>query len=544
MQYPHFKLEDVSAERRYSPWLSHWTDTTSSLTFALSCPISGYIADRFFGRYRVIRTSLLLLWVCSLTGCLLSMVDYVVPNSDTSLYYMQLLLVVTPSYIFKGAFVANAIPFGMDQLLGGSSEQVCAFVTWFAWFGVGASYAVASAVAPVLYKCGNLQVAQMAIVISYLPPLLLSLGLALDFFCRDWLVREPVSANPFRTIYQVLKYAALNRFPRQRSAMTYWEAELPSRLDNGKSKYGGPFTTEQVEDVKTFWKVLLVIVTLSSFNFPLTAIADTTIDFEKNFDSFHANSRCTQAGISSTYSLYAFITYSIPIYELVFYPIIYVNLPSILATAAYGVMLTISAGVFSMTTETARQALSNSTVHCMSTEGPQPPSSTINHYLVGVPTNFLTGIAILVLYVANLEFVCAQAPHNMKGSLIGLSYMLQTLFSIAGTFFYVSWSRKWIRVSSVTCGTWYYVTVTMVTIALSVALSALMQWYRRREREESCNVQVLVEDVYERYTERGESGGKEKAVVVSYQLWGRSMTELHTEQHTAVYSINNALQLP
>ena len=460
--------------------------------------------------------SLLLLWVCSLFGCLLSMVDYVVPNSDKSLYYIQLLLVVTPSYVFKGAFVANAIPFGMDQLLGGSSEQVCAFVTWFAWFGVGTSYAVASAVAPVLYKCSNLDTAEMTIVISCLPPLLLSLGLALDFVCRDWLVREPVSAKSFLIVYQVMKYAALNQFPRQRSALTYWEAELPSRLDNGKLKYGGPFTTEQVEDVKTFWKVLLVIVIISSFNFPLTAIADTVIDFEKNFDSFHANSRCAQAGISSTYSLYAFITYSIPIYELVFYPSIYVNLPSILATAAYGVMLAVSAGVFAMTTETARQALSNSTVHCMFTEGPKPPSSTINHYLVGAPINFLTGIAILVLYVANLEFVCAQAPHYMKGSLIGLSYTLQTLFSIAGAFFYVSWSHEWIRVPSVTCGTWYYVTVTLVTITLSVGLSALMQWYRKREREERCNVQVLVEDVYERYTERGEGG--EGQTVVSYQL--------------------------
>ncbi len=35
-----------------------------------------------------------------------------------------------------------------------------------------------------------------------------------------------------------------------RSAFTYWEENIPSRLDLGKSRFGGPFTTEQVEDVR------------------------------------------------------------------------------------------------------------------------------------------------------------------------------------------------------------------------------------------------------------------------------------------------------
>ena len=252
LQYPHLKLEKTKSEERYSPWLTHWSDITFNLAFAISCPVSGYIADMFFGRYKVIRTSLRLLWLTSLIGALLSIFDYVVPNADEVMYYLQLLLVITPSYVLKGAFLANVIPFGMDQILEGSSDQVCAFISWFAWFGVGASYTVASVIGPVLYKCCSLQSSEVAIIISYLPVLFLSLGLFLDFFFRHWLVREPVSVNPLRTIYRVMKYAALHRFPEQRSAMTFWEDKLPSRLDNGKTKYGGPFTTEQVEDVKTF----------------------------------------------------------------------------------------------------------------------------------------------------------------------------------------------------------------------------------------------------------------------------------------------------
>ena len=516
LQYPHLKLEKTKSEERYSPWLTHWSDITFNLAFAISCPVSGYIADMFFGRYKVIRTSLRLLWLTSLIGALLSIFDYVVPNADEVMYYLQLLLVITPSYVLKGAFLANVIPFGMDQILEGSSEQVCAFISWFAWFGVGASYTVASVIGPVLYKCCSLQSSEVAIIISYLPVLFLSLGLFLDFFFRHWLVREPVSVNPLRTIYRVMKYAALHRFPEQRSAMTFWEDELPSRLDNGKTKYGGPFTTEQVEDVKTFWKVLVVILIILAFNLPLTALSDSAAHFEKNFDLFWMESRCAQAGISSTYSIYAFFTYFIPIYELVIYPCVHTSLPGIIKTAGYGAMLTIGAAVFSMTTETARQVMShNSTIQCMFMEGPNPPKTTINHYLVGVPFNLLTGIAILVLYIVNLQFICAQAPYNMKGLLVGLSYMLQTLSSAAGTLLFLSWSEGWIPVISLTCGTWYYVTVVLVTIGLSVLLSGIIRWYKTREREETINTQRLVEDVYERYY-GGESQTGER--IASYQL--------------------------
>ena len=35
-----------------------------------------------------------------------------------------------------------------------------------------------------------------------------------------------------------------------RSALTYWENKIPSRVDLGKRKYGGPFSEEDVENVK------------------------------------------------------------------------------------------------------------------------------------------------------------------------------------------------------------------------------------------------------------------------------------------------------
>ena len=70
--------------------------------------------------------------------------------------------------------------------------------------------------------------------------------------------------NPFKLIHRVLKYAVKHKHPEGRSAFTYCEDELPSRLDFGKSKYGGPFTTEQAEDVKTFFRGLGLVIIVSA----------------------------------------------------------------------------------------------------------------------------------------------------------------------------------------------------------------------------------------------------------------------------------------
>ena len=52
------------------------------------------------------------------------------------------------------------------------------------------------------------------------------------------------------------------------SAFIYWEDEQPSQMDFGKRKYryGGPFTIEQVEDVKVMLHILMVLFSLTNFS--------------------------------------------------------------------------------------------------------------------------------------------------------------------------------------------------------------------------------------------------------------------------------------
>jgi peptide/histidine transporter 3/4 len=162
-----------------------------------------------------------------------------------------------------GAFIASAIPLGIDQVTSGSNTNISAFVTWLGWASF-CGFSIPGITGSVFYNCTHLMESEVRMIMSLLPVLLLSVGLILDFHFHHKLVKEPVTVNPVSHIFKVLKYAAKHKYPVQRSAFTYCENERPTRLDYGKSKYGGPFTTKQVEDVKTFRRVLLVIFAIST----------------------------------------------------------------------------------------------------------------------------------------------------------------------------------------------------------------------------------------------------------------------------------------
>ena len=113
---------------------------------------------------------------------------------------------------------------------------------------------LASTISLILKSCLNRYISLSFFVL----PLSCTLSILSDCCFSHWLVKEPVTNNPLKLIYQVLKYAVKNKYPRLRSAFTYCEDKPYSRIDLGKNKYGGPFTIEQVEDVKTFFRILAV----------------------------------------------------------------------------------------------------------------------------------------------------------------------------------------------------------------------------------------------------------------------------------------------
>ena len=215
---------------------------TVALGFTL--PFAGWLADIRFGRYKVIHWSMWIMWIASMLATVISVVSLLVDNENKIFQKISVVMFVIVAIGF-GGYQANIIQFGLDQLQDASSTEITAFIHWYVWTYVS-SRAVFKLVIHACMDNNNHIMGQLVTCIS------LTIVISSSFIFSSCLVKESVTQNPFKLIYNVIRYAIKHKHPRCRSAFTYCEDELPSRIDFGKSKYGGPFTTEQVEDVKTF----------------------------------------------------------------------------------------------------------------------------------------------------------------------------------------------------------------------------------------------------------------------------------------------------
>ena len=451
-------------------------------------PVVSLLAEVVIGRYRLVSYSLKAMWLLSIVCSVFSICEEAIPMAKTKLFTLNLIVFITP-YMLLGAFIASAVPLGIDQITGGSSANISAFLQWLFWaFFSGRT--IANIIGSIIYECSDFQTANM--LMPLLPVLLFSVGLILDFHFHHKLVKEPVTVNPVSLIFKVLKYAAKHKFPVQRSAFTYCENEQPTRLDYGKSKYGGPFTTEQVEDVKTFWRVLVVILVIFISAIPLVAEYAALLDMDENLSSLKLETKCVQNILQAILTPAFHIMYLIPLYELVIYPCLRNRGPSILQSAGIGAAVLVTASLYGVAVESTRYTLAN---QCSFTQY----TSEIE-ILIGIPFNFMLGFTLIVLLKSSVEFVCAQAPYNMIGVLIGLLLTFFTLFITLGTLIFEAFKQNWFH-SSV-CGIWFYLTTLVLAVVSSALLGLVIRWYKARERDEITRSQYLVEEVYYKYQEQ------------------------------------------
>ena len=218
----------------------HDSISTSVMTIiAVTLPVAGWLADVRFGRYRVIHCSIRTMWISSV---LLTVAHVVFSFIEYSLMLKILTILLAVILAFGlGGFQAIVIQFGVDQLNDASTIEITSFVAWYTWT-LKNSNSVASLIN--IITCIDSKYDLMG-------PLVIAMCLTVvvitNYLFSNQLIKEPVTQNPFKLVYKVVRYAIKTKHPRQRSAFTYWENDPPSRMDFGKIKYGGPFTTEQVK---------------------------------------------------------------------------------------------------------------------------------------------------------------------------------------------------------------------------------------------------------------------------------------------------------
>ena len=102
-------------------------------------------------------------------------------------------------------------------------------------------------------------------IIFIISGLSLSLVLVSHSLFKHKLENISLIKNPIKLIVRVLCYARKHKYPENCSALTYWEEETPSRLDLVRGNMGEPFMEEEVEDVKTFFRMLPLFIAVLAY---------------------------------------------------------------------------------------------------------------------------------------------------------------------------------------------------------------------------------------------------------------------------------------
>ena len=101
-----------------------------SIVWGLTLPIAGWLADVYLGRYKVIRWSILIMWIASLLVVASSMLSQLVDGYYSIEYYIHIILLLMMSFAF-GGYQANVVLFGIDQLQDASTDEITSFISWY-----------------------------------------------------------------------------------------------------------------------------------------------------------------------------------------------------------------------------------------------------------------------------------------------------------------------------------------------------------------------------------------------------------------------------
>ena len=459
-----------------------------ALSFIL--PLAGWLADVHFGRYKVIRWSMWIMWVGSMLATVSSIVGQLADHSYSKVFELLTVASFFIATIGFGGYAGNIIQFGMDQLQDASTTEITAFLSWFVWTYFS-SYIVLQF--QFIHACTKKEyrvLGQLQVCIS------IAVVIATTFVLDSALIKEPVTQNPFKLIYKVLRYAVKTKDPRQRSAFTYWEDELPSRIDFGKSKYGGPFTTEQVEDVKTFLRLLVIIAVASIVTSELYITQKPRDRFIKelfDIDSFKSTKDCYKREIFIHTIGDGAIALLIPLHKFIIYPAIQRCIPSIkiyqkfLLGVAIKIISIILLLVFDMTARRNKlEYHGNNMSHCtFYSHQHNMLSSNFNSNWMAI-TVVLDSLARTLLYIGTFEFFASQTPYSMRGLIFGAGFGAKYIFTIIGYGIYWPFTHLSINWGSgvISCEFWYLLLALLIITIFSVLLLVAGRWYKNRKRED------------------------------------------------------------
>ena len=240
-------------------------------------------------------------------------------------------------------------------------------------------------------------------------------------------------------VVSVLKYVKKHRYPLQRSAFTYCDDYIPSRLDFAKERYGGPFTTEQVENVKAFLRIIVVLLTIgpmlvlevpaSYLIFPLFSLHAS--HYYKHFGKSICTGEYIWEAIMASGTMMTILSTVIlfPTHIWITFSLLRNRIPKLFTRLGVGAVISLlgvtSLLIIDVVGHSQNMSLTINTanhtqcmfqvfgIHNASLSAYTLSYPTLNlHWAVLIAPNLLLMIGPLMVITTTFEFISAQSPHS------------------------------------------------------------------------------------------------------------------------------------
>ena len=431
----------------------------------------GLIADVWTGRYKIIVTGILLCFF----AWILSGVDFIItaywPNNPS--FYIIFVFGYLCGVVGYTGFRANIVQFNIDQLVGASADQLSAIIYW---------HSINVPVVCTLLEIGRCSFHFFLLLSFIVMGVTVSVVLITHSFFKHWLETTPLISSPIKLITEVLNYARKNKYPRNRSAMTYWEEDYPSRLDLGKEKYGGPFTVEEVENVKTVLRMIPLMICIVG----LSCADEVYWNIMKGSNLINLSFKSCFISSNTLQLLTPF--FLLLIHQFLIYPCFNKYIPSMLKRIGLGLVF----------------ALATTLSYVVIFKYQSNTSSYFNDLLL-IP-QILFGVAFALIFPTSLEFTIAQSPIQMRGMMVGM------WFVSFGVGYLININTKYpfgCDNNSICLSFYYNITRSVVIFIILLVFIVLAKRYKLRVRENEVNIVQIVDEHYERYMDQEEQYERE-----------------------------------
>ena len=294
--------------------------------------------------------------------------------------------------------------------------------------------------------------------------------------CDHVLMTKPQLSNPVKLVIQVLNYARKHDFPERRSAFTYWEDECPSRIDLGKDKYGGPFTVEEVENVKTVLKLVPLI----------SCIAGTLVASKTTMHGYYDFQTCETKNVRFYFSLVRIVVLVswLPIYHFLIYPFFYNLMPSMLRRIGVGICLIILSQLFSSAVYFFLIDIFNLTDTTFAKT--ENEALSVSEWLI-LSSYLLRDASIVIVVSITVEFSMAQAPWQVRGLITTVALLACGLFWVVYVSVHHYIRAEWVR----------YIVHLGVLVAFFILFVFVSKWYKLRKRNDVIPYHMFAENQFE-----------------------------------------------